>query len=212
MSTWAVVSYAVFFVLGILVALLFSASSSGKKQPKKEEPIPHPSPPILEGKTLLRLWKDDNGRLRLALDGKPVPVSEISPVERRRLVTLINALRPWVDTRVAAPAAPSAPPPPPPAPKREAAAPPPPSSEEKDSAAPAKPLSMVEEIDEILQEKLAHHPLKNRGIRLVESPTGGVIVYVGLQRYEMVADIPDSSIQAIIRESIAEWEERSTPK
>jgi len=46
----------------------------------------------------------------------------------------------------------------------------------------------------------------------MESLTGGVMVYVGLERYEMVSDIPDAAIRAIIRESIAEWEERSTPK
>jgi hypothetical protein len=72
------------------------------------------------------------------------------------------------------------------------------------------PQSIVAQIDEILQSKLADSPLAERGIRLMELPTKGLVVMVGLQQYEEVDAVPDPEIRALIRQSVDEWEKSQT--
>ncbi len=72
-------------------------------------------------------------------------------------------------------------------------------------------LTMVEQIDRVLQKKLDGHPLEKRGIALRSAPNGSLLVQVGLEEYEWIDEIPDQPIQEIIREAIAEWESKATP-
>jgi hypothetical protein len=72
-------------------------------------------------------------------------------------------------------------------------------------------LSIVQQIDTVLQERLLNSPLAKRGIRLQESIQGGVEVYVGLNKFLAVDDVPDEEIKAAIRAAIAEWERKYTP-
>ena len=76
-------------------------------------------------------------------------------------------------------------------------------------SAPAN--SIVTQIDTILQERLAGTPLEERGVFLTQSAEGGVIVYVGLTRYNGVDEVPDPEIKAAIRAAITEWENKYTP-
>lgn len=85
-----------------------------------------------------------------------------------------------------------------------------PSGNKKDKAA-EKPKSIVEQIDEILQEKLADTPHADKEIRLVEDPVRGVIVWVGLDHYNGVEAVPDLAVKTILHEAAAEWERRMTP-
>ena len=50
-----------------------------------------------------------------------------------------------------------------------------------------------------------------KGIRLQESPEGGVLVWVGFNKYEGVENVPDDQIKAVIRAAITEWENKYTP-
>jgi hypothetical protein len=75
----------------------------------------------------------------------------------------------------------------------------------------AAPKSIVAQIDTILQEKLSLSPLKDRGVRLMESPDGSMIIYIGLESYRDLEDIPDEDIIAIIRASVKEWERQQRP-
>lgn len=75
---------------------------------------------------------------------------------------------------------------------------------------PFASLSIVGQIDSILQSRLMNTPLAGQGIRLVESLQGAVEVYVGLQKFPSVDDVPDQTIKAAIRAAIAEWEEKYT--
>jgi hypothetical protein len=72
------------------------------------------------------------------------------------------------------------------------------------------PQSIVAQIDEILQGKLAGSPLSGRGIRLMELPNTPLVVMVGLQQYEDVDAVPDPDIRDLIRQSVAEWEAMQT--
>ena len=75
---------------------------------------------------------------------------------------------------------------------------------------PAAQKSIPAQIDEILQEKLIDSPLAERGIRLMELPSKGLVVMVGLQQYSGVDEVPDPEIRAIIRQSVADWENRTS--
>jgi hypothetical protein len=69
------------------------------------------------------------------------------------------------------------------------------------------PESIVAQIDAILQVKLENTPLQDIGIRLMETPDGGMVVIVGLEQYQDVDSIPDESIKTIIRAAVSEWEQ-----
>jgi hypothetical protein len=71
-----------------------------------------------------------------------------------------------------------------------------------------KPKSIVEQIDEILQKRLASSPFNKRLIRLVDAPGGGVEVLVDAKKYEGVGDVPDLEVRSFIQECVKEWENR----
>jgi len=73
----------------------------------------------------------------------------------------------------------------------------------------AKPLTIVGQIDAILQEILLDSPLRTRGIRLVEDGRDGVTVWVGLDHYSGIDAVPYLEVKQIIRQAVAEWERRS---
>jgi len=76
----------------------------------------------------------------------------------------------------------------------------------KETAAP-KPKSMVEEINEILERMLKDEPASKRAIKLVEMPGGGVNVYIGVENYPM-DEVPSEDVRQLIRQAVAEWEQR----
>lgn len=73
-------------------------------------------------------------------------------------------------------------------------------------------LSIVAQIDTLLQIRLEDTPHADVGIRLVERTSlGGVEVFIGDQKYPSLDDVPDQEIKSIIRATIAEWEKKYTP-
>lgn len=190
-------------------------SDAGLPAPKEAAVIP----------SLLRLSRDLDGRLVLDLDDERVEATGLDSDRRRRLIVLLTAMRPWLglEGEEGAPADPGPKPPPPqaetaapgpaPAPTPPAAARPAPAPAEPPvSEEPSKsPQSIVAQIDSILQMRLAGTVLHDRGIKLQESPEGGVLVWVGLQKYQSVDEVPDEPIKTAIRAAIIEWENRFTP-
>ncbi len=69
-------------------------------------------------------------------------------------------------------------------------------------------VSIVEQINYVLQEKLEGTPFAQRGIELQELPGQGMLFVVGLEKYHEIGEIPDEEIQTIIRSAVAEWEQR----
>lgn len=169
------------------------------------------TPPAEPGLLSLR---ETGGRLIVELEGRPLLDAYTTPPEqRKRLVEVVTRLRPWMESRSAAPL-----PTPPPAPMMEtflapetapAVAAQKPASKKKEET--VAPLSMVAQIDEILQKNILGTPLGKLGLKLMETPGGGVTVVVGLQRYAGLGEVPDPEVQAALRAAIAEWEKKFTP-
>jgi len=183
------------------------------------------TPTVADNPGLMRI-KNENGILTLELDGTRVNTSSITADQRKRLVEMLNAMRPWLEGKPAPAPTQKAPSRPASAPatnsqaattpiksspsRPQPAASPSPSIPKKDEPE-ATPTSIVGQINAILHERIANTPLAAKGISLMESVSGGVNVYVGVHRYEALDDVPDQEIVAAIRAAIAEWENKYTP-
>jgi len=185
-------------------------------------------PAVADASDLMRI-KDEEGTLILDLDGTRVNTSSITADQRKRLIEMLNAMRPWLEGKPASAPAPVKPAPPPSVPAQNKPAPtsgiiPPPqpmaqpqAPSPKPPATPKKeeveaaPTSIVGQINMILQERIVNTPLASRGVSLMESITGGVNVFVGVQRYDGIDDVPNDEIKAAIRAAIVEWENKYTP-
>lgn len=216
-----------------------------EEQEKKDQPAPSSQikteTVTVDDPGLLRI-KNENGAFALDLDGRRVNPTSLSSDQRKRLIDMLNIMRPWLEGRSAPapsmntslPPTPSQPTsvserletfggtparsqPAPVQPARPASQPVPPSTAPRFSTIakedrPSTPAnSIVGQIDSILQARLEGTPLGERGIFLTQSPEGGVMVYVGLTRYNGVDDVPDPEVKAAIRAAISEWEDRYTP-
>ena len=69
-----------------------------------------------------------------------------------------------------------------------------------------KMLSVVDEVNDILQKNLAGSPLAGKGIHLMENHNQEIRFWVGLNSYSDVEDIPDPEIRKIIDAAVKEWE------
>lgn len=247
---WSILGW-IAAIIFVYVFGLFEGRGQGYKkrkaeegQQKTEQPDPQPAKPEIvsvDDPGLLRI-KNEKGSFVLDLDGQRVNPISLSADQRRRLIDMLNIMRPWLEGRAAPapttvanasappatlddrlsmfggappqnkPDVPAAPLPVAPVPRQPV---PPPAArsstiaKEDRPAAPAN--SIVGQIDAILQARLAGTPLEERGIFLSQSPEGGVIVYIGLTRYNGIDDVPDPEIKAAIRGAISEWENKYTP-
>lgn len=231
-------------IIGIAMAAMFFGYGFGlfegrgqgyKKRKTEEEQEPKERPEPSSNRTTVTVEVDDpglmrikneNGYLTLDLDGTRVDTSALSSDQRKRLIEMLNVIRPWLENKPAPAPAPVTPPvrsqPASAADVRAVSTPatPQPAAQTQDRSAastaksdrPAAPAnSIVGQIDSILQAHLIGTPLEGRGIFLAQSPEGGVNVYVGLTRYNGVDDVPDAEIKAAIRAAISEWENKYTP-
>ena len=204
-------------------------AESKKHTPLVVETLPPASPVATSDETpILDVSMAPDGGLRLKMDGQRTDTSTLDAKQRQRLIAILNQMRPWLEASksTSSPAQPqpvpspqgvsrskasapvSAPAPVPAADERPTAPPPP--EDDDDEPAPA-PGSIVAQIDSVLQARLASTPLKDKGIRLQESLDGGVLVWVGVSKYESIEAVPDEQVQAAIRAAIIEWENKYTP-
>jgi hypothetical protein len=181
--------------------------TQGEKKLAEAEALKATLPPLKDDPGLLRL-KMVNGAPMLELDGTAANARSISPDQRKRLIELITVMRPWVESS-GQPATPPTTPVSAPVPRAVPTPIPatPPANAEKDITK----LSIVQQIDTVLQARLVDTPLGSQGIRLQESLQGGVEVYVGVQKFASVDEVPDENIKTAIRAAIAEWEQKFTP-
>lgn len=227
----AIAIFLAFMFFGYFFGLI-EGRNQGYNRHKEEEQVQKPNQGSLPTDSpavqappppgLLRLSQNNDGNLHLELDNQPVNTSAMTSDQRNRLIELLTVMRPWLEGKpVAAPAVhPSSRPKPAhqtgtkndaqpvfePAPRPVSTL-----VEEDEEEEPVGPQSLVMQIDSILHSRLAGTPLEEKGIRLQESMQGGVLVWVGMDKYESIDDVPDNEIKKAIRAAIAEWEKKYTP-
>ena len=232
------VVYVILGVIGGYLFALLDRWVTGKFRKPRPEPAPAPAPqaapapqpdapsapdlpPPSGPPDGLRLGRARDGATFLEVDGLRVTPATISADQRRRLIALMTQIRPYIDA--------SEPVPPPPAvqaaaPVRPITAPRPTGPARLDLSrglrnmiedsvideeTNGKPATIVGQIDQVLQEMLQARGATGAAIRLMEGPSGEVLVYIGAQRYPGIDAVPDENAKAIIRAAVAEWEKTS---
>ena len=73
---------------------------------------------------------------------------------------------------------------------------------------PIKPLNIIGEIDEILQDMITGTPLFERGLELVETPAHTIAVRIDSHEFESIDAVTDPDVQQIIRAAVKKWENK----
>jgi hypothetical protein len=163
-------------------------------------------------------WRNGNNQVWIEMDGKRVGDKDaLGPDQYQRLLNLVLDLRPWLErgqplVQGAGEAAPAVQPVVPEAettarlvqPKMKKNPP----TAKVETPAPAFE-SIIEQIDKVLQSKLAASAFKERGIRLTEAPGGIVIIQDGSNRYQGIEAVPDPQLKALIQQAVSDWEKNA---
>lgn len=211
--TGAILLIGIGIVIGFLFAALFFTLRRGSSpEPPSQERV------LTDSEHSIRIWREGKDRrLVIEMDGvSHYQESELHTDQSRRIAGLIRELQAWMDVSLS-PVSPTQPE----AFKTAASA----TGEETKSTSlnPLKifnrslqplektgssdpDLSIVAQIDEILQAKLEGIHLDDQGIRLIEGPDQGMVIEVGLNRYTEIDAVPDEKVRQLIRLSVAEWE------
>lgn len=174
---------------------LSGASASAEANPETGEAGIAVKKPTPASQLLLKVWKEE---------GKP-PVYEFRGVyvDKEKLPReLLNVISVQAEPR------PAPGPLPEPIPEKKS---PEPVKDLKDKAeeeeVEVRMLSVVDEVNDILQHKLHGSPLAGKGIHLMENHNREIRFWVGLESYNDVSEIPDPLIQQLINEAVREWEQ-----
>jgi hypothetical protein len=152
---------------------------------------------------MLRAWRTLSGRVWLEMDGARINGKEsLQPDQRRRLVSMLVDLRPWLENTPAAAVSEVQP--------RLPVTAMPQVKKARPEVKEVKPVpvlkSIVEQIDDVLQTALSASPLKDRDIHLLDGPGGTVVVKDGINKYDGIDSVPEEEIKLLIRQAIADWE------
>ncbi|MDW8226800.1 MAG: hypothetical protein RMJ60_03290 [Anaerolineales bacterium] len=200
---------------GILIASIFfkaKSDSTEESASSSSESVTDFSPSRVrpEDTEVLRAWRTQEGKLWLEMNGQRLErKQDLQDRQKKALEQLLSELH-FVDEPVqptelqTAPSTSSS----------RAFVPPAPPSQSRPvsvvlptTQAPSGLKSIVEQIDEVLQDRLSRSPLfAGRNIRLIEGRNGIVLVEVDHQRFEGIDAVPDVQIRALIRQAITEWE------
>jgi hypothetical protein len=211
---------------GIVIGAMFGRA---KKAPPQEQPAPEekeekePAPvqksPAVDGDIeILRAWQNRSGKTWLEMDGQRLENKEAMQAEqKKKLLGLVLDLRPWLD---APPASASAPIPAPKPQIQETPRPvisrpsifsprPPKEQKPKEEKPKVNLKSIVEQVDEVLQQKLTGTIFEEQDIHLLEGPAGAVIVQIKNDKFEGIDAVPNPEIKELIRQAVTEWEKGS---
>lgn len=190
-------------VSSFVVALRKPPAVKEVVRPLKPEPMPAPQTPQYPPDAV-HLWRDEQRQEVVLKIGQRIFAADesLSPREQKFIRNLLVYLQRWLDTPV--PQAPVV------VPTSSIEQPLEPalniSQLDPDDLNPPANLSIVEQVNAILQRKLAVSPLKNMGILLMEIPNKGMVVMIGADQYPDVDSVPDIEIRALIQSAVREWE------
>lgn len=233
MTTLLIVAFASLF-LGVVAGLLLNSLRGDSEQEAQADPETPPGGRPGGYVPVVRLWREKTtGTLVVEIDGKAyLSPGPLSLTQRDNLEKVLAQLAGWLRVSVTAGPEKAAGSPDASEQSPSAAAPvaavgidngkplitPPPATVTPVARAEAKPAaqtaakegpkSIVGQIDEILQQMLDRLGMSNRGISLIEDPQRGVIVVVGLERYEGIDSVTDVEVKKILRAAVNEWERR----
>jgi hypothetical protein len=211
-------------IIGLLIGLMINTlrGDTSKREVQPESPS--------RGIDNILLWHDrEGGNLIVDLDGSTfVHANEMRPDQRSRLETCYSQLKRFLGVQDTGPRpTPVTPPvvqpvketpileePVKPIPAKlsfetivipSAAAG---KAGKKPVTEPAKPLSIVGEIDEILQNLIDGTPFLERGLQLVETPGHTIAVWIDHHQYENIDAVPDPEVQKVIHTAVKKWEDK----
>ncbi|MCC7361501.1 MAG: hypothetical protein IT317_18585 [Anaerolineales bacterium] len=72
---------------------------------------------------------------------------------------------------------------------------------------PPEPKTIAEQIDEVLQGRLAGTPLAERGLHIRPGPRGEALFDLDGESYPAVDDVPDLAVREALKGAIAAWEQ-----
>jgi hypothetical protein len=75
---------------------------------------------------------------------------------------------------------------------------------------PIKPLNIIGEIDEILQEMITSTPLEEQKLKLAETPAHTISVWIGKQQYQSIDEVPDDNIKQVLHAAVKKWEDKTS--
>jgi len=210
-------------IIGLLLGLMINAlrGDSSKREVQPENPS--------RGIDNILLWHDrEGGSLIVDLDGSTfVRANEMRPDQRSRLETCYSQLKRFLGVQDTAPrptpVAPAVTQPVVEIPIPEEPIKPIPAkisfetivipaaavdtkSGKKAAPEPIKPLSIVGEIDEILQNMIDGTPYLERGLQLVETPSHTIAVWIDHNQYETIDAVPDPEVRQVIHAAVKKWE------
>ncbi|MCJ7716765.1 MAG: hypothetical protein MUO54_09630 [Anaerolineales bacterium] len=162
------------------------ASKTASGPPAQVEQIRKPSP---DSRLLLQIWKEEGKPPVYDLDGTYLDKEDL-PREILNIITVHTETTP-------APVSPSLP-------LKEV--PVPIVAGEDEGDAEIKMLSVVDEVNEILQKKIAGSAIAGKGIHLMENHNNEIRFWVGLNSYDDVEEIPDPEVRQVIDAAVKEWE------
>ena len=226
MMTSILIIAAISLTIGYIAGWLISSLRGDKQSSNPSSKKGIPDEPTANQRLILRVWRDvDDGSLAYELYKKKLAGADsLSLEERQQLVELLKETGRWMGLPVEKPAqnaggvetgemqrsagmAPAAEP--------ETSRPSilggmtnvladavnPQQSAKRDA-----PKSIVQQIDEIFQEKLIGSPYEGQKIFLSEDPRKGVIVWIGNTAYEGIGSVPEGEIKNLLKASVQEWE------
>ncbi len=213
----AVICVIVGFIGGALVSTLFSERE--KKQMRSEGDLLPEGIDREQYTQLLRLWRDSDGALVTELGGRVLTdIRQASTAQRLELEAITDRWQNWLGVRLNVPRPAAQPEPQPASPEKPVVQPVvvPPQVEKPDGIpdngnlviTPAGSGSMVDQINDILQEGLAHTRLQH-SVKISQDLREGIIVWLDGGRYVGVDEVPDPDVKKLIRAAAAEWERRS---
>lgn len=216
-SILAFICITIGFIAGALVALVFAERE--KKQLLKEGDLLPEGIDRERHTALIRLWRGGDGTILVELNGRILTdVRQASTAQRLELEAVTEKWHKWLGVRFEMPRRPEPPKPqvepvkaPVSVPAASAPTPVAPAVEIPIGAAPKivdRSKSMVEQIDDILQEMVSRSG-QQCSVKITQDIREGIIVWLDGGRYVGVDGVPNPAIQKLIRAAAAEWERRS---